>query len=48
MVLVGSRFTFIGILGGVDNFVANINSDEDLCHQRCVGRDIDVWCGGLR
>ena len=38
MMLVGSRCNFIGILGGVENFVININADEDLHHQQCMGR----------
>ena len=48
MMLVGSRCTFIVMLGGVENSVVNINYDGDLRHQRCMGRGRDGWYGGYR
>ena len=38
----------MGMLGRVDNFVVNNNSNGYLRHQRYVGRVRDMLCGGFR
>ena len=48
MMFVGSRCTFIGMSGGVDNLIVHINYDGDLRLQWCVVRSRERWCGGCR